>query len=150
MSSINTVSPSSTMLVASDTPKVKPGKFEQDSEQYGPIGAAIVGVGDAVGQAASSIVSLSSQGLHELASDAESAYASVKSAVKGLGSGVETLAGEIGTAVHSAGQTIGQAVDQVENAISSTTSTVADAAGSAAGYVALGVATGKQIVSEMA
>ena len=44
--------------------QIRPGKFEANEKEYGAVGAAVIGVGDAVADGASTTVSLSEKALN--------------------------------------------------------------------------------------
>jgi len=151
VTSVNSISSSPALATAAgDASRIKPSKFEVDSDKYGPVVASAIGVGDAITDGASAICSFSSHALDELASAAGAARDTLAAAAGSVGSGLSTLAGEVGDAVHSAAQRAGKVVDQVEGAVSSLVDGVEDVAGSAAGYVTLGIAAGKQVIDEIA
>ena len=91
MSPVTSSTSSITSPYASVTEQVKPGKFEANEKEYGAVGAAVMGVGDAVAEGASATVSLS-----------EKALSAVEDAGSYLGQAVETGFTDVGSAAMAA------------------------------------------------
>jgi len=91
MSSINSVSGYVPPAPAAKT------NFETNSQAYGPVAASIVGVGDAIVDGASALVSISEEGLQKLGDS--------------IGSGVDSIE----NAFSEAGQEVSDAATSVEN-----------------------------------
>lgn len=108
-------------LATSPTARQTLGSFELNAKQFGPLAANLIGVAQAAGQGASSVCSLSKQGLDELGRAAQTVYDGAA-----------------------------QAVQTVEDAVSSTAASIGDMASSAASYAALGVAAGAALINEIA
>jgi len=116
--SVSSINPSTACTVASPP---RPGPYEINSKAFGPVAASAIGVAQAIGDAASSVCSFSSEGLDALGDAAKAVYDGAASAVHQ----VEDIAGSIVGGVESA-------------------------AGTVAGYVALGVAAGEKLIDEVA
>src|SRR5476649_40828 len=86
---------SSTSMISSPyatvNEQIKPGKFEANEKDYGAVGAAVLGVGDAIAEGASATVSLS-----------EKALGAVEDAGGYLGKAVETGVTDVGSAAMAA------------------------------------------------
>lgn len=156
MSSISSISGNNPAQYVRSATGVTPaeGDYEANARMYGAMTASAIGAADAVGSAASSVVSFSSESLQKLGDAIESGYDAVKS-------GISSVTDSIGTLAQEGADTIEAAYDEVADAVSSVTDGIGDAAGavsdtvsSALGtvsqYAALGVAAGKQLISEIA
>ena len=76
---------------ASVKEQIKPARFDANEKEYGPVGAAVLGVGDAIAEGASATVSLS-----------EKALSAVEEAGSYLGQAVETGVTDVGSAAMAA------------------------------------------------
>lgn len=130
--SINSISSSWLPQIASNSiPKSQQGSFEINSKEFGPVAATAIGVTQAAEEAAGTVCSISSSGLHKLGALAEDGVELLEDAAQAVYSPVAKAARTIGHGLSEAG------------------SAVADAAGSVAGYATLGLAAGKQLISEV-
>ena len=116
------------------------GKFEFNSQQYGPAVATVLSVADTAGDAASAVVRFSEKGLQELAKLpaeacdlAKDAVHTVGNAVDAVEDGVEAAASEVASLAH-------KGLRQLENAY--------DAAGHLASSVGQGVASGLKVANK--
>lgn len=151
ISSLSGVNPTQYARIAGTAPT--DSAYEANSKRFGPVVASAIGAAEATGTAASSVVNISAEGLQKLGDAIESGYDSVVSGVTSLGSGLSNLAHEGVAAVEGAYDTVADAVssaaDSVSDAASSVTDTVSSAFGTVGQYAALGVAAGKQLISEV-
>jgi|GEM_PF-2141474 hypothetical protein len=102
------------------------GKFEFNSQHYGPAVATALSVADTVGDAASAVVSFSEKGLQELAKLPGEAYDLAKDAAHTVGDavnavedGVEAAASEVASLAHRGLRQLEHAYDTVEHVASS-------------------------------
>jgi phage-related protein len=106
--------------------QVKPGKFEANEKEYGTVGAAVLGVGDAIAEGASATVSLSEKALN-----------AVEDAGSYLGKAVETGITDVGSAAMAAYAAVrnglGNTLDGVENAAEASWDTIKAGAEDVAG-----------------
>src|SRR4051794_2100667 len=66
MSSVTSSTSTITSPYATVSEQIRPGKFEANEKQYGAVGAAVLGVGDAIAEGASATVSLSEKALNSV------------------------------------------------------------------------------------
>lgn len=134
MSSLNSIS---SVGGAAYSAPVKPaqGAYDANAAAYGPATASLIGAATAVGDSVGTVVSFSAESLEKLGEAAKS--------------GLNAVTGAIGEAATETGTAVGNAVDSVENAVSSVADGIGNAASSAAAYVTMGVAAGKQFLSEL-
>jgi phage-related protein len=146
MSSVTSSTSTIVSPYASVTEQVKPGKYEANAREYGSVGAAVLGVGDAIAQGASATVSLS-----------EKALGAVEDAGSYLGKAVETGFTDIGSAAMAAyaavRKGINSGVEGVENATEATWDTLkagAEDVAGMAGDVVHAAEAGAEAVADVA
>jgi len=126
--------------------QVKPARFDASEREPGSVGAAFIGVGDAIAEGASATVSLSEKALH-----------SVEDAGSYIGHAVATGISDVGAAAMAAYGAvrggIGNSIDSVEHAAEATWDTIKagalDVAGMA-GDVVHAAESGAEAVADVA
>jgi len=151
MSSISSIS--GTYPAAYSRPAVE-GSYETNARAFGPMVASAIGAAEAGTTAASAIVSFSSESLHQLGDAIESGYDAVKNGVGSMASGISQLAHDGVDAVEGAYDEVADAVGSVAGSVGHAAGSISDGVGSALGtvgqYAALGMAAGRQLISEIA
>jgi phage-related protein len=126
MSSVTSSTSSIVSPYATVKEQIKPGKFEANEKEYGTVGAAVLGVGDAIAEGASATVSLSEKALH-----------AVEEAGSYLGQAVETGVTDVGSAAMAAYAAVrnglGNTLQGVENAAEASWDTIKAGAEDVAG-----------------
>ena len=95
MSSVTSSTSTIVSPYATVNEQIKPGKFEANEKEYGTVGAAVLGVGDAIADGAHAVV----DGVETVASDAnkvvvgvlEFPFAAVSKAADAVGSLIDKL-----------------------------------------------------------
>jgi phage-related protein len=156
MSSVSSISATAPAQYVRSAGGVAPaeGDYENNARMFGPLAASAIGAAEAGGTAASSVVSFSSESLQKLGDAIESGYDTVKSGIESVVNGVSTLASEGAATVENAYDEVADAVSSVAGGIGDAATSVSDTVSSALGtvgqYAMLGVAAGKQLLSEVA
>ena len=156
MNSIGSISATAPAQYVRSATGVAPaeGDYESNARMFGPLAASAIGAAEATGTAASSVVSFSSESLQKLGDAIESGYDTVKSGIESVVTGVSNLAHEGAATVESAYDEVAEAVSSVADGIGDAATSVSDTVSSALGtvgqYAMLGVAAGKQLLSEVA
>ncbi|WP_028312895.1 hypothetical protein [Derxia gummosa] len=125
--------------------------FEFNSGQYGPAVATVIGIGDAIGDAASSSLTLSKEAISKLAGESTRFYDSVASSVNEVATGIGHAVEEVGNALKSAESTvedwIDAGVDGIEEATSDFYDGVKSVTSDIAGYAAAATSAVGQLVN---
>lgn len=117
----------------------KLGRYERNEKEFGPVAATVMGAGDAAGQAASALCSISEQGLSALSG-------SLKGACEGTCQATGELGCEVMSTLHYVEQKASSAASVVSDAVCSVASEVGDAVGTASDYVGSAVLAGVNAV----
>lgn len=140
--------------------RAKPGSYEANSKEYGPVIATVMSAGHAVADAASATYTFSKDALNTLEKDGEEAWSAVKEGAEDVASTVEgawdgakqwvengvssleddaaAVGHDIASAARSVGEGIGEAYDATTGAL-----------GTVASYVGTGVSLAGQAISEL-
>lgn len=121
MDSISAYSPAST---------VRPGTYERNVKEYGPVVASALGAAQSLGEAASATVDFSEEALSKISHGVSAAVDEVEEMASDLGQALSKVGDEVsdfagdvvdgvGSAVHSVGQYVGLGTAATVNALSS-------------------------------
>lgn len=164
MSGISSISSWSGVPYPAPTTKAH-GSYEANAANYGPAVASAIGLAGAAGDAVGTVCSFSAESLERLSEAAKAGLSSVGDALgeaitdtgTAIGDaagdvqqGLSDFAGGVSTLVDKVESSFGSAADAVADAVSSAADNVGSAASNAAAYLTLGMAAGRQVLSEVA
>jgi hypothetical protein len=152
--------------------RVRPGSFEANSQEYGPVVATVMGAGDALGGVASATYDFSKSALQELARDGEQAWSGLQNEAASVASDAMSAWDQVATWAHegvneleedavalkddvvdaasTAGHALYSGASEVADTLGTAVSGTASVLGQVASYAANGASAAYQALSELA